>query len=457
MSGYQSPDHQIDMMRRQDQLAARRITITSASTIVASTSPDLWLAITGGKPLSQMTPTEQEAVNRKAEAHLAQVRAAQSPPARSKYKQRGPADVAKAEIESALFRARELSPLSVDQMRKQVTEAGERKYLFRGLWPAGDYGVIAAERKAQKTMAICDAAVSVASGTAFLGMFPVDTKGVVVMFVGEGGVPNTLRRLDAVAAEHGVKLDDIPIYVVPRAPHLADEHHIAEWKTTVDLYRPVLVTLDPLYLSVGSAASQGSLAGMGELLETAQLVCARSNAALIVAHHFNRQAGRGADRISGAGPDAWGRVVIAAVVKSRHTAPDLKTDVITEWDVIGGEIADQTIRVHRTMWADDPDDLNSVLHVITKAERVEQPGEDTTGSKLTPAEAKVRQALEEAKPNAETIKQLTDRIAAVHGHGLRRETVSRALTKLLDLKWADCLGAVRPGEEKSWIWLGEPL
>jgi hypothetical protein len=61
----------------------------------------------------------------------------------------------------------------------EVDAAGTPVYLFRGVWPADAYGVLAAPDKSGKSWAAIDAAVSVASGTPWLGHFPVDAPGQV--------------------------------------------------------------------------------------------------------------------------------------------------------------------------------------------------------------------------------------------------------------------------------------
>ena len=40
--------------------------------------------------------------------------------------------------------------LSLAELRARVTAAGPRRWLLRGLWPAGDYGIHSAEQKAKK-------------------------------------------------------------------------------------------------------------------------------------------------------------------------------------------------------------------------------------------------------------------------------------------------------------------
>jgi hypothetical protein len=85
------------------------------------------------------------------------------------------------------------------EVAAEVDARGPRKWLIRGIWPAGDYGVHGAEPKAGKTWNALDLSVSVASGTPWLGAVPVDTTGPVLVFAGEGGDGNIVRRLRAIA------------------------------------------------------------------------------------------------------------------------------------------------------------------------------------------------------------------------------------------------------------------
>ena len=75
-------------------------------------------------------------------------------------------------------------------LAREVDSRGPRRGLIRGIWPAGDYGVHGAEPKAGKTWNSIDLAVSVGSGTPWLGAVPIDTTGPVLVFAGEGGEGN---------------------------------------------------------------------------------------------------------------------------------------------------------------------------------------------------------------------------------------------------------------------------
>lgn len=64
------------------------------------------------------------------------------------------------------------TPLAIDHIAdviRRVDAAPPPGFLFRPVWPAGDYGMVSAEAKAGKSWAILDAAVAVAGGVQWLG------------------------------------------------------------------------------------------------------------------------------------------------------------------------------------------------------------------------------------------------------------------------------------------------
>ena len=113
--------------------------------------------------------------------------------------------------------------LTAAELCARVDAAGRRRWLIRGVWPEGAYGVHAAEMKAQKTWNGLDLAVSVASGTPWLDAFPIDDPGPVLVFAGEGGAASIVRRLRTICASRDLVLERLPIVVCTRSPHLADD------------------------------------------------------------------------------------------------------------------------------------------------------------------------------------------------------------------------------------------
>jgi len=258
------------------------------------------------------------------------------------------------------------------ELADRVDAAGPRRWLVRGIWPAQDYGVIGAEHKAQKTWTAIELAVAVAAGVPWLGTFPVDTPGPVILFAGEGGEGNIVRRVRAVSRAYQVDPHDLPLHICARAPHLNDQIHRALLAERVEALRPALVIVDPFYLAA-KGAQAAELFSMGELLERAQHICQDHGAALVVVHHLNRKSqGPVTSRLSGAGPAEWGRVLIAGEVKTRSTDRATRaTTVRTHWHIVGGEVPDQTIDVTRVIWSDNPDQLDSPMHLTVDAERID--------------------------------------------------------------------------------------
>lgn len=235
-------------------------------------------------------------------------------------------------------------------------------FLACPVWPSDAYGIIAAENKAGKSWAAIDLAVNVAAGGKWLGAFECQTPGPVVFFAGEGSDRKTVRRVRAVAEHYGIDPNTLPLRVCHRVPHLSNLEHLGELHHELQRTRPALVVVDPLYLAArGADASR--LIEMGALLENAQHAAQSVGAALVVVHHWNKS-GSGTDRsrFSGAGSAEWGRVLVSVAVQNRRTDDKTKaTSVTLEWQFLGDEIPDTTLRMVREVWCDDPDDLSSPM------------------------------------------------------------------------------------------------
>jgi hypothetical protein len=222
-----------------------------------------------------------------------------------------------------------------------------------------------------------DLAVSVASGTPWLGIFPCPKVGPVLLFLGEGGERKMLRRLRAVASARGLTVEELPIRLCCRVPHLTDAEHLLAVEAELVMNPPRLVILDPLYLAARGARGS-DLYEMGSHLERLQHVAQSAGAALVVVHHWNKTGeGKGAKRMSGVGPGAWGRVLVSVAVENRRTDEVTgETAVTLSFEFTGDEIPDTDLRVRRRVWADDPNDLASALHYeVTRLARGDQPVE----------------------------------------------------------------------------------
>jgi hypothetical protein len=102
--------------------------------------------------------------------------------------------------------------------------------------------------------------------------------------------------------------------------------------------------------------------------------------------------------------------------------------------------------VLRRVWADNPDDLNSPLHVETTT-TVAVDARATTADDLSPAAKKLIEAMRSIGTFT-TSALLVDWIATKHGHGLTRQTVSTTLNDLEERGLATSHGA--SGKAKLW-------
>jgi hypothetical protein len=74
---------------------------------------------------------------------------------------------------------------------------------------------------------------------------------------------------------------------------------------------------------------------------------------LLVVTHWNKTGdGRGADRISGAGPAAWARVICSVALRYRGNDPDGASMVLLGVELIGGEIPGTRFRIRRRVRAE---------------------------------------------------------------------------------------------------------
>jgi hypothetical protein len=242
------------------------------------------------------------------------------------------------------------------------------------------------------------------------------------------------RRLRAVAAFYGAELGEQPLRMCFRAPHLTNAQQLQTIAEELKTNPPVLVVLDPLYLSARGA--QGSqLYEMGEVLEALQSLCQSVGAALVVVHHHNRAEGRGMTRLSGAGPAEWGRVIVSAERKAEHVDPStLESAVTLDIDFIGDEIPETTLRIRRKVRAVDPEDLSSPLVYSVEVLEGDAPTEDDR-SGMRPAHRRVLAVLEAVEDDRWLlVREIGDRLA-VDTTGLsplKERTIQDALKVLTD-------------------------
>lgn len=314
-------------------------------------------------------------------------------------------------------------------------------WLAQPVWPEDAYGLIAAESKAGKSWAALDLAVAAAGGGSWLGQYPTGEPGAVLVFLGEASERKSIRRLEAVAEFHGLVLDDLPIRVCHQVPQLRKADHLGDIHAELEQRPPRLVIVDPLYLAAGGANS-ASLFEMGSVFADIQFTCATHSAALVIVHHWNQTGtGKGKARMSGAGSEEWGRVLASVAVLDRRRNGNA-TEVDLEWEFVGDEIPETTLRLTRTVEALEPRNLGSPMTYSVTPSRLPSASWDGPTECMGAIEAVLREVGGEFTRSA-LIRELRQR-----GLNYRDATVDDSLGVLLRR------GTLtrRPGSRKSHLY-----
>lgn len=341
------------------------------------------------------------------------------------------------------------TPLRAEQINvvaARVAAAPPPTYLYRPVWPQDAYGMKSAENKAGKTWIDADQQITAASGKAWLTKYDCERAGPVIAYWGEASERKLVRRLRAVANFYDVDLDDLPIHVESRVPHLSNAFDLGDIYDDLDRIRPVLVCLDPLYLAARGVKGSDLFGGVGVALEPMQRLCETAGAAFSVSHHWNQSGkGTGRERMSGAGPAEWGRVLMSVAVESRRTIDNHISDVVLSAEFFGDEIADSQLRFRRRVWADDPADLASPMHYELELLAELDPADRILPDEK-PAVGRVLAVLI-ATDKPTTVHDIGDRLA-VDDTGLaplKARTIQDSLKRLAELGRAHRHGATESG------------
>lgn len=170
-------------------------------------------------------------------------------------------------------------------------EPAEARWLVRELWGASAVGVIGGPAKVCKSWLALDLAVSVASGTACLGRFEVDTPGPAMVYLAEDSLAQLRDRVAQLCTHRGVSLSGLDLHVVTAPSFRLDlECDQIALDHTLQALQPKLLVLDPLVrlhrLDENSASDISGLLGFLRELNR------RHHLAIVLVHHMAKRSRR---------------------------------------------------------------------------------------------------------------------------------------------------------------------
>jgi hypothetical protein len=159
--------------------------------------------------------------------------------------------------------------------------------LVEGLLVKGKSALICAPQKCLKTTLSIDLAISLASGTPFLGHFPVPRRVRTIVFSGESGAATLKETLIRICRSKGFEREHLSgwLSLTCELPHLGNPKHVEELREGIPRCGFEVGIFDPAYLML-NGDNAGNLFDMGQQLRRLDI----PGFTPIVNHHANAKA-----------------------------------------------------------------------------------------------------------------------------------------------------------------------
>jgi DNA-binding MarR family transcriptional regulator len=179
------------------------------------------------------------------------------------------------------------------------------RYLIPGILVAGEPGGIYGPAKSLKTSLAADLLISLASGTAFLGRFPVPEPGRVIFFSGRAGFGAMQSLARSICRERGLSLASLENFSFSTSlPRLDRGVDLMALRELLEREKPVCIVIDPVDLALSAEKRRDPFA-LSEFLDSFGELCHSMGCALLIVHHCKRsiKVGRPAtlDDVAGSG------------------------------------------------------------------------------------------------------------------------------------------------------------
>lgn len=260
----------------------------------------------------------------------------------------------------------------------------EQKWLIDKWLPESTMAFIVSPPGGHKTWLLLDLAVSVASGTPFLGMFQTITSGPVIIIQQEDFHGQVVERLSLIVHNRfGISQSEdnlimppkLPIFVHPdRKLKFSDEKVMKALDEQIDKIRPSLVIIDPLY---SAAEMDNYMADTASEMFALKAMRDKYGTGFVVAHHTKKGADGDRER-------AWGSQFLNAFLE-------------TGWQIKSGTDSNIKIRRHFKQFADQKEiglkfeiDTEDAYHYAVKETSVKEPVSKKTAKVIDDVDAPAR-------------------------------------------------------------------
>ena len=199
-------------------------------------------------------------------------------------------------------------------------------WLVKGFWGRRSHGIVAGMPKCFKSTLVHDLAISVAGNRPFLGRFPVEESGPVIVIQNENADYIMRDRTEKILLNRGLvgKVDvsndhalniefhkELPIYFINQQGFIiSNPEHQRALEKLISEVKPVLIIFDPLYLMFDGDLN--SAQDLNPALNWLLYLKNEYRTSVMVIHHYNKG---GAGAIKG-GARMMGSIILYGWVES---------------------------------------------------------------------------------------------------------------------------------------------
>jgi AAA domain len=214
-----------------------------------------------------------------------------------------------------------------------------QRYIIPGVLAEGQHGIVCGSFKTLKSSIGMDLLLSVATGSPFLGHFPVPEQMPTAFMSGESGMKNLQNIGRRICYSRGWSLGSVPnFYITPVLPRFDNAAEMAELRAFVIEKGIKVLAIDPAYLCMDIGEDAHNLFLVGKFLKAIGELGQATGCCILILHH-NKRGIPNYSAPAELSDIAWsGFAEFAAqwLLLSRRSAFDAETGLHELWLNLGG-------------------------------------------------------------------------------------------------------------------------
>lgn len=178
----------------------------------------------------------------------------------------------------------------------QFAQGKPPRWMIKNVLPQADLAVLFGESGSGKSFAALDMAVDIAMGTPWRG---ITTKQGRVVYIAAEGAGGFRKRLQAVALQRGVPLEDIHIGVIADAPNLMEKADALDVAKSIHESGGADLVIVDTFAQAMPGANENAGEDVGKALSHCKGIHRATGALVMLVHHSGKDSSKGARGWSG--------------------------------------------------------------------------------------------------------------------------------------------------------------